>query len=253
VAAAAVLLLVAGAGWPSDQSPAWRLEGVAVKALAALGAAAAAFAFGPRSRLRPAWATVAVAYALLAAKTFPVAGGDLLPAHLGTLAANLLAPLGSFLMVRAWYGAGLTPAIPLVRRWALPALTFALALAVAGPSLVADVRRMGHDPSATLLVFSWLGDIASITLLAPLLLIALAMRGGRLAWPWGLLAAGEVCWLLYDLVPSLAPGLVSSVDGVRALAEVMRSSACLLHAAAGLAQVLVLGPAPAADPRAAPR
>lgn len=239
-----MVVLILGLGPASHHALLFRIEGTAVKAVAALGAVAAALTFAPRSRFRLAWGAIAICYAVLAAKTAPVLGDDLLALRLGTLVANLLAPLGSLLMVRAWYTSGLTPAIPLLRRWILPAVAFAGALAVAGPGVVAQIRNTSHDPTALLLVFSGIGDIASITLLAPLLLIAQAMRGGRLAWPWALLAAGELSWLLYDVVTSLPPGLVASVAVTRALAEVMRASGCLFYASAGLAQGVAMRSAP---------
>jgi hypothetical protein len=217
----------------------FRLEGTLVKALAAAGCVTASLALARGSRLRLAWAIQAVAYAVLAAKTLPVIGDHLLVVRLGTLAANALGPLSVFLLVRAQWDSGPARAIPPLQRTLLPLLALAGAIAVAGPSIAAQLEEMGRDPQAVLLVFSGIGDVAAITLLAPLLLVAVAMRGGRLAWPWALLAAGQLCWLLYDLASSFAPVLVAPA-AARAATEVLRTAACLFFGTAGLAQRLAL-------------
>jgi len=244
VLAAILVGLILGLSPSGELDLLFRAEGVLVKAVAAAGCAAAALSFAPRSRLRVAWSLMAGCYLVLAVKTTPVLGDDLVVVRVGTLLANVLAPLGSLLMVQAWYGSGLAPAIPSVRRRVLPLLTFVGALFVAGPGLISRVEAVGQDPLAILLVFSALGDIGSMTLLAPLLLIALAMRGGRLAWPWALLAAGELSWLLYDVVSSLEPDVFSSPALVHGLPEMLRASGCLFYAAAGFAQRFALQAAP---------
>jgi hypothetical protein len=248
--AASMVLLILGLGPASYLDLLFRIEGTAVKAIAAAGAAVAAATVSRHSRPRLAWAAIAACYAVLAAKTAPVVGDDLMALRLGTLIANVLSPLGSFLMVRAWYASRPTPTIPVLGRRVLPVVALAASLAVAGPGVVVQVRNLPDDPAALLLVFSGIGDIASVTLLAPLLLIANPIRSGERAWPWALLAAGELCWLLYDLVPSLSslsPDLITPARNTRALAEVMRASACLFYASAGLAQGLALRPAASAE------
>jgi len=242
--AAITVALILGLAPSGQLDLLFRAEGVLVKAVAAAGCVAAALTFASRSRLRLAWSLIAGCYLVLALKTAPVLGDALLVVRVGTLLANVLAPLGSLLMVQAWYGSGLAPAIPSLRRWLLPVLAFAGAIFVAGPGLVSRVQAAGQDPLAMLLVFSALGDIGSITLLAPLLLIALAMRGGRLAWPWALLAAGELSWLLYDVVSSLEPDVLSSPVLLRGLPEMLRASGCLFCAVAGLAQRVALRAVP---------
>ena len=243
------ILLALAASFMSGPALAYQLEGVIVKALAAAGCAVAAGAFPRRSRLRLAWGLQAACYAVLSLKTLPGLIDVVLLMRVSTLFANLVAPAAAFLMVQAWYGAGLSPAIPRRGRWLLPLLALGCGLALAGPTLAARLELVGKDPTALLLVFSAIGDIGSITLLAPLLLIAIAMRGGRLAWPWGILATGELCWLLYDLASLVAPLLLGPALALGAT-EAMRTAGCLFYASAGLAQRLVSRPAPSQAPPA---
>ncbi|HET6440303.1 MAG TPA: hypothetical protein VFG59_19720 [Anaeromyxobacter sp.] len=235
VVIAALLVALAQATGPGQALLAYELEGTVVKALAALACALAAMRIPPGNRLRHAWILQAACYLALALKTLPVLSGNDLAVRVGTLTANVLAPLAQFLMIRAFWGAGLAPALPPRARWLAPLATFTVALALAGPSIVSHVRMMTEDPSAILLVFSSVGDLASITLLAPLLLIAAALRGGRLAWPYAFMAAGEACWLLYDVANAFAP-MVLERSWARALWETLRLSACLYYAWAGVAQ-----------------
>ena len=41
------------------------------------------------------------------------------------------------------------------------------------------------------------------SVIAPLSLRALAMRGGTLAWPWGLVAASAFVWMTFDFLVEL--------------------------------------------------
>jgi hypothetical protein len=233
--AAALFLLCMLATGAASSAPAYRWEELAVKLLAAAGCFVGARPFAPGDRLRRAWTFQGLGYLLLATRALPLLAR--LPAATATTAlfvANLLAVLSSALMVRAWYGAGLGSAIPPGRRRVTVLAALTVALGLAGPAVAAATSRLAEDPVQLVKLIGGLGDIVGLTLLAPLLLIAVAMRGGRLAWPWGLFAAAILSWLLYDGLDlasgHLAPALF------RAASESLRVAACLFHACAGLAQ-----------------
>jgi hypothetical protein len=251
LALAAVIAVGApGLGDPTELGALY-LSHVAAKALACAGCLIAARAFERGSRLRTAWSLYAGGYALIAVKSVPaLAAGAPLLAPLATAVANVLNPAATFLLVRAWDRSGLAPAIGARRRRILVALAFAVAVAIASPGIVPLSRGLAGHPERLLLALSALGDVAQFTLLAPLLLIALALRGGVLAWPWGLLAGSVTAWLAYDLLTAVAPSLWAP-HVARAIPDALRIAASLLIGAAGVAQWLVTRAAAAAG-RAGP-
>jgi hypothetical protein len=235
--AAAIAVGATGLDAPA-QVGALYLSHVAAKALACAGCLVAARAFERGSRLWTAWSLYAGGYALIAVKSVPaLAAGAPLLAPLATAVAYVLNPAATFLLVRAWDGSGLAPAIGAWRQRILLALAFAVAVAIAGPGIALLSRGLAGHPQRLLLALSGLGDVAQFTLLAPLLLIALALRGGVLAWPWGLLAASVTTWLAYDLLTAVAPSLWAPAVA-RAIPEALRIVASLLIGAAGVAQWL---------------
>jgi hypothetical protein len=87
-------------------------------------------------------------------------------------------------------------------------------------------------------------DAASISLIAPVMLTALALRGSDIAWPWALLTASSFGWLCYDAVFSISSVLHANGDPFRALGESFHALACVGAGAAGIAQRLVVTGAP---------
>jgi hypothetical protein len=85
-------------------------------------------------------------------------------------------------------------------------------------------------------IASDLGDTICLALVAPVLLTALAMRGGTLRWPWGLLTVSGIAWIAYDA----ASGAVElfHVEQARWLivTEALRGLACAFFFSAGMAQ-----------------
>jgi hypothetical protein len=80
----------------------------------------------------------------------------------------------------------------------------------------------------------------SLCLIAPLLLTALALRGGLIGWPWALLTTSYVAWLLYDAVLVYGPSLGADPATVRLASEVCRALGCTYGFSAGLAQRAVV-------------
>jgi len=217
-----------------------------VTLLAAAGCFAGSRPFASGDPLRYGWLLQSWGYLLLATRTIPALRDIPAAATLAVLLANVFGALSPVLMVRAWYGTGLGSAIPPVRRRIAVLAALAVALILAGPSTSLAAARLAGNPTAILDLIGGVGDIVSLTLFAPLLLIAVAMRGGRLAWPWGLLAGGLFCWLLCDAVAFADGCLPPAILG--ALSQSLRVAACLFYAAAGVAQREVSRPRESAAP-----
>jgi hypothetical protein len=225
---------------------------------AVMGAGFGAFAFGRGDRLRWAWLLLA-SYAIIGVGKVALWGS---PRHVGpplgflpqtqtalangvsTILLNVASVTGLALFARVWHGTGLTP--PWRGRATLAA--FALAITVAAVPVWRDIHMImtGQTIRVGGLVSSF-GDIASITLIGPVLVTAIAMRGGLLVWPWTVLTTSCVAWLCFDAV-QLVP---VSQQPVCDLATVM--FATLTTGAAGVAHRWAVGEhaVPAAEKAAA--
>jgi hypothetical protein len=78
------------------------------------------------------------------------------------------------------------------------------------------------------------GDALCFALVAPILVTALALRGGILWWPWVLYTASGLSWMVFDVINAAqsdtrTPTMITLSGSARALA-------CLLAFAAGIAQ-----------------
>jgi hypothetical protein len=219
---------------------------LASKSLALIGGLVAAFAFSRGDYLRRAWLFVAFGYLPLVLKDLLPGGGPWLEATSATWGAAraLLAVLGNALsVVGLWYlartsrVAGLEPpGSPLARRALLLAGAF-VALALVMPGMRSDLHDVhANDISSLSNVAGDVGDVISFMLIAPVLLTAIALRGGRLVWPWILLTLGNVGWLVFDGPAALAALTGGMTPVLRAVAEGARTAACLYYAGAGLAQ-----------------
>jgi hypothetical protein len=148
--------------------------------------------------------------------------------------ANASAVVGMVIFGRVYRTADLTlPGSPLTRRlWT--AVAVAVASLILVPALFADVAqiRLG-DYHGMAGVASDLGDLICFSVVVPILLTALALRGGLLVWPWALLTACQLGWLLYDVA-----GATHFFDRptARVLEELFRTLACTSAMAAGIAQ-----------------
>jgi hypothetical protein len=227
-----------------------RAEVELVKALALAGALAAALALEPGDYLRRAWLLIAGCMALLLLRDLTLApiglealGARNLDLVRGGLvvAANLSQVVGTWLLARAGERAGLGVPASRGAQWGVLAAVVALSAAFAGPGVVANARRvMDGDLVALTGAASALGDMLSLCLIAPLLLTALALRGGLIGWTWTLLTASYVSWLLYDGWLVLGPWLGQDPRWARTGSELFRALGCTFGFTAGLAQRAVV-------------
>lgn len=216
-----------------------------VRVLAIVGCFAAASAFERGDHLRRAWLWLAWATILVLVRDllrFPVelvaaeGAGRWLVTGLGVL-SNLALITGIWLLARAWKVA----AIPLPggrgRAVVVTVVVAAVALAAAGPFAWSHLQSVlaGEWGNLVMLV-SAVVDILALCLIAPLLLTTMALRGGIVSWPWGLVTASLVSWVFYDV----AAGFQGGVGATFPLTDVFRGLAENYLFAAGLAQYLVV-------------
>jgi hypothetical protein len=224
--------------------PVVRIEVETVKLLAVIGCLAAAFAFERGEYLRRAWIFSGACMALLVVRDVTLA--SFAPPRLVgvpivfvqnalVVLANASSIVGTWMMARAWSVSGLEPPGSARGRRAAVAASIVVAVIVGGATIVLHVRAMLRgDLSVLGPIASDLGDLVSLCLIAPVALTALAMRGGVLRWPWGLLTASLCCWLLYDVTTFLRE--IQAGEPLRVTNEVCRSLACTFAFSAGFAQ-----------------
>ncbi len=215
-----------------------------VRLLALAGCVIAASAFDRGDHLRRAWIWLALSTAFLLVRDLlrlgplrDATGGGAWLLDGILLFCNLALVIGVWLLARSWRMAAMVQ--PGGSKKAL-ALTFGVvvaALIVAGPAAVAAFRDLvAGNGRASGDLFSALADIFALCLIGPLLSTAIELRGGMFAWPWGLIAASFVCWLLYDAAVDLGPTFIPGFP----LDEVFRGLAENLLFSAGVAQALVV-------------
>ena len=223
-------------------------ENIIAFGAATLGSLLAARAFGKGDYLRTAWALMGLCYALLLIDTSmfgasnsavqrEVSTFEALTSGALTLTANLVTIISLVLVARAWRVAGLD--LQVSRGAFIGSMAFALVVscAIVGRGVLADVTALaGGKLDAIQALASSLGDVATTVLLIPLLLTALSLRGGSLAWPWALLTASTALWLGVDAMALVTDALGVAPATLMPIEESCRFGACLFQLTAGLAQ-----------------
>jgi len=248
--AAVVVFLVAHALVPpSAEESAYVVEVMILAVAAACGGVIGGHRFERGDYLRTAWYATAASYALLAASApfhwAPAQTGFLVGRGVLTLAANVAMVTAMWLFGRAYHVAGIDLGSP-VRKVTTGVVAGALALAVAGVQLVQAARALAAGQLVGMVnLFGAAGDVLVIALIAPIFLTARALRGGLLMWPWTLIAATNIAWLINDaqsLIAELLPA--SAGHAVESWTEMWRVAACALMLTAGLAQRRLLAAIP---------
>jgi hypothetical protein len=117
----------------------------------------------------------------------------------------------------------------------------AVALLIAGLPFALGARELIHGKlSGAVAMFSSLGDMVALVLIAPILLTALALRGGQVAWVWTFWTLALLSWLLFDAQDTVSFFLygpdTSNPDWLLAGVEPFRMLACGFSWAAGTTQ-----------------
>jgi len=227
-----------------------RTEVEIAKALTLCGSWAAALAFERGAYQRRAWFLIGGCMALLLTRDLTLlpffrrfdARNLALVAGVLVALANLSQVVGTWMLARTWKVAQLALPGSASAQWLTVALVGLLAAAFAGPSVLrSGGPLLQGDLSRAAVVFSALGDMVSLWLIAPLLLTALALRGGLFGWPFALLTASYVAWLGYDALGVIGADLGLSAHASRTGSELFRALGCLFGFSAGLAQRTVVG------------
>ena len=243
-AAAFIALAMVLEGPARTQFVLW--QKILVRTLAIIGTVAACRAFNPGDRLRQGWAWIGISTAIFLARDLirltdyfgprgPGGSHWLFP--VSVLAGNLALVIGTWVLARSWKVAATMGGASRQREFLASIVAILLAIAVAGPALYDSTRDfVTGERQAIALMASALGDIVSLALVAPILLIAIHMRRGLLVWPWGLLAASRFAWLLFDAATLVGPTWTPGFP----LHELFRGLGENLLFSAGLAQAFVL-------------
>ena len=206
---------------------------------AAAACVAAAMRYAAGERLHAAWLLLALNLVLLLVKD--VLFGPQLHLHLplpGARAAlvmsgNAATVVAMLLLAGALRATGFAELVSRRRQVVAQLASIALALATTGWAFSVNLASLRHGtPGAAEHLASDVGDFLTFSLIAPLALVTVALRGGALFWPWLFLVLSKVCWMLFDVI------LIAHSDRVRPWAELCRLSALALLMAAGIAQTI---------------
>jgi hypothetical protein len=221
---------------------------MSARVIALIGSLIGMFCFKPGEYLRKAWAFLAFSYILFIASSVLFGAHGSLPSTsvirlLLVGAGNVSAVIGIWLLARTWHSAGLEYSGSLAFSLSVTISGIALAILMAGPSVVggleAIVVGMETDMALTNMI-SCFADLISLAMVAPMLLTALALRGGPLFWTWFFLFSNLFGWLLFDAVFAWGPDLGMSEATVSSASHTFRILACLLLLLAGLSQRFVI-------------
>jgi len=218
---------------------------ILVRLLAIVGCFLAVSAFERGDHLRVAWLWLGSGSVLILLRDLLRFLPPFQPATAGPGAQTLISGLGILSNVALLIGIWM-----LARSWRMAAIMMpggrsgfvtvaliaaVLAVAVAGPGAYKSALAVAHgDSSALIVLVSAVVDILSLCLISPLLLTAVSLRGGLFSWPWGLITASRLSWLLYDAAVSFAP------PGRIPLDDLFRGLGQNYLFAAGVAQLLVV-------------
>lgn len=226
----------------------------ASKIVALFGCLVGALSFKRHQHLFRGWGLLAAMYAMLVTRDAVIYRNLIVDAFSPTgrwielavvLPANVLGVLGFWMMSRAWYVGGIALPGTHATRTLVRAAAAAMAVSIMLPAIWVYVPLASTGlPTAIMGVSNAIGDAVAISLIAPVLLTALALRGAAIAWPWALLTASSFGWLCYDAVFSISSVLHNNGEAFRVLGESFHALACVGAGMAGIAQRLVVTAAP---------
>jgi hypothetical protein len=223
----------------------------AAKVAGLFGCLVACFSFTPREHLFRGWGLLATTYALLVIRDsvlhrglfFDIdAPGARWVEMVVVILANVAGVLGSWTMASAWSIGGVELPGSRTQRLLVRLAAVVMSVSITLPSLMVQTPQLFDGtplPFPIMAVAGALGDALSLSMLAPVLLTALALRGSIVAWSWGLLATSMFGWLCYDATYSLVSLIAGRGQELRTVGEAFRALAAVAAASAGIAQRLV--------------
>jgi hypothetical protein len=202
--------------------------------VAAAGSLSGALAFGRQDRMRWAWLSLAagdligwISCAFARPPLHAAIPDQRLVSTISDLLLNLLTVTGLVIFAQAWRA--LVPRPGWYRLATV--IAFVVGALVVGPPLVqsfGDLVAGGQAQWSS--IFSGLGDLVAISMIGPLAMTAIAMRGGALAWPYLFLTLSTVVWLLFDAAGLLTGHAQTIADlSFAALALTLAGAAGVAH------------------------
>jgi hypothetical protein len=244
VAALVPIFISIGMGSSPSLTTAFRIEVFVVRIVALTAALVAANAFDRGDYMQRAWLIYGLAPLFVTIRdllfTFWLTrqsgtASEYVEALL-VLLANAGQIAGVWMLSRAWQIAGIELPASSHRRALLIGIGTLIGIAVTGPSMALNLGDALEGKTYGLIaLISGIGDVASFALIVPVVLTAVAMRGGLLFWPWGLLTASLAAWLLCDLT-GLLRHIVEDSAFTLTWRETFRTLACAFCLSAGIAQ-----------------
>jgi len=235
---------------PGDQR--WPLIDTIVRAskvLALFGCLAGGLSFRRSEHLFKGWILLAATYALLVVRDAVIHRSLLIAVETPTarwietaiiVTANLLGVLGSWTMARAWYVGGIELPGSRATRNIVRGAAVVMAVSITLPAFWLNAPHVADGAPAPIMGISdVVADALSISLIAPVLLTALALRGAAVVWPWALLTCSMFGWLCFDAIFSIHTVVTSGGEALRVIGEAFRTFAATGAAVAGIAQRLV--------------
>jgi hypothetical protein len=244
-------IIVLGLEVARSRQIAMRMEIETVKMVGLVGSVIAARSFERGEHLRRAWLLNGSCYAFLLLRdllygVWLVRDSGEPSQYLESviiLIANAGAVTGMWMLSRTWKVAGIALPWSPLRREVVRWVGIVVGFVIAGPSLYFSiVGALNGEIRAIVYAVSSAGDILSMALIAPVLLTTLALRGGLLSWPWGLMTASQFGWLIYDATITLRLFVHMEPPTATMWSEIFRAIACSYCFAAGLAQRAVSAP-----------
>jgi hypothetical protein len=152
------------------------------------------------------------------------------------IAGNLATVVAMALLAGTWRSAGLGQLESRGRRIAVTLVVVALAALTAGFATWINLRGLEHGHGGALEhLASDLGDFVTFCLIAPLVLVTFALRGGTLFWAWLFVVLSKLGWMLFDVLIGLGEA-GHTAPRLKPWTELARCLALALMLIAGLAQ-----------------
>ncbi len=225
------------------------LEIIFAKLLSALGFLYASWGFEPGDHLRKAWrysAASLMMYLLSDIIAYAI-DAQILPGKIGLgsrglvlVLGNVFYVVGTWMLASTWHKAGLSFEGPGIRTFVIRLGAIAIALLMVVPGVIGGIEEFytgKADMWSFIKIVSGLASAISLSLVAPMLLTALALRGGILFWPWIYLTLILMSWLGTDAVLAWGPKVLGLEGHIKyVIADFFRILACLYGLSAGLAQ-----------------
>jgi hypothetical protein len=242
------VMAVALAAIGPERADFYRAEVAVMEAFAFAGTLLAARQLQRGDYLRNAWLLFAFSYSLYFVGDLTLTTGafsDRPWTHLAngvlTIVGNVTAAMATFMLARASRIAGLEPPWSAPVRIIVQVVAIGLALIVTGGATITYARQVAlGDMEAIRMLASCFGDIFCFSLLAPMFLTALSLRGGVLVWIWTLLTLSGLAWLGVDGAATFLPAMGVSPESSQATFETLRCVANGYLGTAGLYQGWIL-------------